>query len=249
MVFPQGLYSAEAITALKACGYLAAVNSEATPATQPESLNLRDLLGVALTKFEDFPLFGRRYPYDLSAFAFDLFIGKPALAVEHHLYFRNGYGSLEAFVDRLNGLDQRLEWCDLGTICSRSCLTRVGADGDVQVRFYTNRFSLTNQGTTIRRYSLVRQQKADEAVSITVDGCERHASRENGQLRLKISLDPGQTVYIRGASIEADLGGRTLRDPLFHTARVRIRRHFSEFRDNYLDTSRVVNAFVAAARN
>ena len=115
MVFPQGLFSAEAIAALKGAGYLAAVNSDVFPSTQPESLHLRDLLDVAIAKFADFPLFGRRYPGDLAEFAFDLFMGKPALAVEHHGYFRHGYAALESFVERLNGLDERLEWSDLAS--------------------------------------------------------------------------------------------------------------------------------------
>ena len=81
MVFPQGLFSAEALPALKAAGYLAAVNTELSPSTNSRSLSLRDLLDVAVTRFADFPVFGRHYPNELAEFAFDLFLGKPALAV------------------------------------------------------------------------------------------------------------------------------------------------------------------------
>lgn len=101
MVFPQGLFSPEAITALKASGYLAAVNTDLCPSTRTEPLAVRDLLEVALTRFVDFPLFSRRYPQDVAEFALDLFMGKPALAVEHHGYFRNGYSALESFATRV----------------------------------------------------------------------------------------------------------------------------------------------------
>src|SRR5207248_2798636 len=118
----------EAMAALKAVGYLAAINSYLSPSTRPETLTLRDLLQVAVMRFADFPLFGRRYPRDVAEFAFDLFLGKPALAVEHHGYFRDGYQSLHAFVQDLSRLDARLEWTTVGNICSQACLTRVAKD-------------------------------------------------------------------------------------------------------------------------
>ncbi|PYI89806.1 MAG: hypothetical protein DME26_00200, partial [Verrucomicrobia bacterium] len=165
-------------------------------------------------------------------------------------YFRNGCAALESFVERLNGLDERLEWSDLGTICSHACSTRVGADGEVQVRFYTSRFSLTNRGTTSRKYSLVRRQRADgPSPSVTVDGREWHAQREDGHLRVSLSLDPGQTANITVSSGETDLIGPRWRTSPLHYAKVLIRRHLSEFRDNHVDTSRVLSAIVATARS
>src|SRR5262252_284044 len=83
MVFPQGLFSTGAMAALKAAGYLAAVNSDLCPSNGSGTLTLRDVLEVAVTRFSGFPLFGRRYPRELAEFALDLFVGKPALAVEH----------------------------------------------------------------------------------------------------------------------------------------------------------------------
>jgi hypothetical protein len=249
MVFPQGLFSAEAMTALKACGYLAAVNSDVFPSTQPESRPLRDLLDVAISGSDDFPLFGRRYPHDPAEFAFDLFMGKPALAVEHHGYFRNGYAALESFVERLNGLDARLEWSDLGTICSRACLARVGADGDVQVRFYTSRFSLTNCEAAARKYCLTRRQTSDgPAPSVTIDGHKCAVQHEDGYLRVNLSLDPGQTADIRTSAGEFDLAGPRRRAWPLHGMKVLLRRRLSEFRDNHLDTNRVLSAIAATAR-
>src|SRR5690349_17470483 len=130
MVFPQCRFSAEAIRALKATGYLAAVNGAICPSTMPDSLTLKDCMEVAVTKFADFPMFGRRYPQNLAEFAFDLFMGKPALGVEHHGFFQNGYQALEEFVEGLSGLDERLEWSNLATICSSSSVTRTTRNGD-----------------------------------------------------------------------------------------------------------------------
>jgi len=128
MVFPRGRFSTEAVAALKATGYLAAINGDVCPAS--EKATLRDLLQVAVTRFSDFPLFGRRYPRDLAEFAFDIFVGKPAVAVEHHGYFQDGYGALESFVEQLNALDDRLEWTNLATICSHAHLPKTADDGD-----------------------------------------------------------------------------------------------------------------------
>ena len=249
MVFPQGRYSAEAVTALKAAGYLAGVNGAVCPSTMPEALALRELLEVAVTRFAEFPLFGRRYPRDLAEFAFDLFMGKPALAVEHHGYFRNGYAPLETFVEGLNALEERLEWTNLATICSEACLTKVAATGEVHVRFYTSRFSLRNSGTETRRYVLFQRQTHDGPLpSVTVDGCEWDCEREGDLLKICLSLGPGQSAAVRVIADEAYSAGLSPRLTQTHNMRVRIRRLLCEFRDNYVDTTEVLERIVSAAR-
>jgi hypothetical protein len=250
MVFPQGLFSVEAIAALKASGYLAAVNSDVFPSTEPESLRLGELLDVAITKCDDFPLFGRRYPRDLAEFAFDLFMGKPALAVEHHGYFRHGYTALESFVDRLNSLDERLQWSSLGTICSRASLTRDTRDGDHHVRFYTNRFMLTNRGTRASTYFLARRDSVNgPPPAVTVNGREWERTLEGGQLQFCVSLSPGDTADIKVGCHDADTVVASWYETTLHRVKVRIRRHLSEFRDNKLDTNRALTAIATTARN
>lgn len=248
MVFPQGLFSAEAMAALKASGYLAAVNSDLYPSARSHTLALRELLDVAVTSFGDFPLFSRRYPRDLSEFALDLFLGKPVLAVEHHKYFRHGYGPLESFVEQLNGLDRRLEWTDLGTICSRASLTRTSDSGEVHVRFYTNRFRLTNTGTSRRAYVLhQRLTSGGPFPTVSVNGHTPARELVEGDLLFHLSLDAGQAADV---SVSSGRGGVTHspRKPTrMHDAKVRIRRHLSEFRDNHVDTSPTLSALVTLA--
>jgi biofilm PGA synthesis N-glycosyltransferase PgaC len=250
MVFPQGLFSPEAITALKASGYLAAVNTNLCPSMKTEMLAVRDLLEVAVTRFADFPLFGRRYPREVAEFALDLFMGKPALAVEHHGYFRDGYNALETFIARVNALEERLEWTNLATICSHACLTRTTEDGDVYVRFYTSRFWLKNDGTQTRRYILLRRETPDgSSPSVTINGRGQEYEREDGNLKIRLSLDAGQTAEIRVLFGGPDSAGFSCPQTRIHNARVWVRRMQCEFRDNYLDTNRVLNAIVSAARN
>jgi hypothetical protein len=236
MIFPQGLFSSEAMAALDASGYLAAVNTSLCPSTMPGTLVLRDLLEVALTKFADFPLFGRRYPQNLAEFAFDLFMGKPALAVEHHRYFRSGYKELAMFVTGLKALDERIEWAGLGRLCSRACLTKTAENGDVYVRFYTRRFWLRNDGTQTHRYILLRQRTpSDRLPSVAVDGHDWDCEQENGNLKICLSLDPGQTADIQVLPDDSESFGSSRRQTEVPNARVWIRRHLCEFRDNYVD--------------
>ena len=248
MVFPQGLFSCEAIKALGACGYLAAVNTELHPANRPQALMLRDLLDVAVTAFDNFPLFGRHYPTDLSAFAFDLFLGKPTLVVEHHGYFRNGYRPLENFVQQLNALDERLEWSSLATVCSRACLKRVTAQGDIDVRFYTNQFRLANSAAGPQTYSLFRKQTAEKPLpDVTVNGYPWARTQEDDDLKVVLSLQPGEAADIR---ILAQSAAATVpwRPTVAHRSRVLARRLLCEFRDNHLETNRLFRRLLSQAR-
>ena len=75
-----------------------------------DDLKVGDFLRPAVTRYNGFPIFQRRYPRRLFDFAFDLFLGKPALVVEHHDYFSNGCGKLEEFVAELYKLEPALSW-------------------------------------------------------------------------------------------------------------------------------------------
>jgi hypothetical protein len=250
MVFPQGLFSAEAVAALKASGYLAAVNSDLYPSDKSHTLTLRELLDVAVTTFADFPLFSRRYPRDLSEFALDLFLGKPALVVEHHGYFRDGYAALESFVEQLNGLDRRLEWTDLGTICSRACLTRTSEDGAVHVRFYTSRFRLTNTAAGRQTYVLHQRRTSGEPLPpVSVSGRTVACEAVEGDLRFTLSLEAGQAADVSVPSDRGGVVGSARKATRIQDVGVRIRRHLSEFRDNHVDTSRTLSAIVALGRS
>jgi len=249
MVFPQGLFSLEAMAALKASGYLTAVNTALCPSTMNQALDVRDLLDVAVTKFEGFPMFGRRYPKDVAGFALDLFLGKPALAVEHHGYFRDGYNALETFVKKVNSLDERLEWTNLETICSRACLTKTDENGDVYVRLYTNHFWLTNEGTQTRRYVLLSRQSPDgPSPTVTINGCGLYYEREGGDVKIRLSLDAGQTAEIAILLSGLDCAGFSRPQTAFHNVRVWVRRILCEFRDNYVDTNWILSAVIPKTR-
>jgi hypothetical protein len=97
MVFPQGIFSNEALEALKKNNYLAAVNTEAMP--------------VNGHIFSNFPFFLRYKPEDVTDWVSD-----PIFIVLHHDYFKNGYKRLTDFVDGLNARFKKVKWDSLGNI-------------------------------------------------------------------------------------------------------------------------------------
>jgi hypothetical protein len=239
MVFPRGRFSAEAVAALRASGFLATVNGDVWPLNMPHTL--RDLLEVAVTRFSDVPLFSRRYPRDLAEFAFDLFMGKPVLTAEHHGYFREGYAALTTFVRRLRHLDPRLEWSSLATICSTACLTRTTAEGNTDVQFYANRFSMRNNGRYAQTYTLFRRIGPDASLPrVTVNGRESGCDRNEDCVRIVLSLESGQAVDIRVESGATRYADKPWRATTIQNAGVGARRLLGEFRDNYVDTTRVL---------
>ena len=250
MVFPQGLFSAEALCALKASGYLAAVNTDSVPTSSPVALKLSDLLEVAVTRFAGVPLFGRHYPRDVAEFALDIFLGKPVLAVEHHSYFRDGYEPLENFVAQLNHMDDCLEWRSLGEICSQACLTRTTAEGEIQVRFYTDRFSLTNAGSAPQKYVLFPRQWADEDMPrITCDGHELECEKAQGQVRITLVLNSGQSAQIAIHPANTFTSVAPWRGTALHNFGVSVRRFLCELRDNRVDTSRTLSLILSGVRS
>ena len=237
------------MSALNESGYLAAVNTQMSPSTMPEALSLRDLLDVAVTRFGDFPLFGRRYPNNLGEFAFDLFMGKPALVVEHHGYFRDGYRALEEFVAGLNALDERIKWTNLGNICSRACLYRTHSNGDVQARFYTNRFELENDTERKQNYELFYSLSSGEPLpSVTVDGRAWGSEREENNLKLRLSLNPGRKANIQILAVGEDTTDLVRGKTIAYEATVRARRLLCEFRDNYVDTNPVLRRILTGGK-
>jgi hypothetical protein len=250
MVFPQGLFSGQALKALEASGYLAAINTDVCPSNLPKAVALRDLLDVAVTPGADLPLFGRQYPRDPAEFAFYLFLGKPAFVVEHHGYFRNGYEALRKFVERLNSLDERLVWKNPATVCSRAALKKITADGDIHVRFYTSRFQFVNSGTQTQSYVFSRRRIAGSPLpAVTVNGHPCLQEQKDGNLLVRLSLGPGEKAEIRILSDDL-LAARAIgwRPPPVHNMKVFVRRILCEVRDNHLETNRLFEKLMRRAR-
>jgi hypothetical protein len=251
MVLPYGLFSPQALEVLSACGYLAAIGAGLIPSDIPQALTLRHLLDAAITSFGDFPLFMRLRPVDIPGFAFALFLGKPALLVAHHDYFGKGYEALTNLSKQLNDLDDRLEWSNLGNVCSRVCLKRVTPQGDVHVRFYTDRFWLANNGTRTQTFLLSRRRTPKGPLpEVTVNGRPHAREQRNDTLVFNLSLDPGQQADIRILPRPPATAAPDLWQPTFaYRAKVFVACALREIRDNYVHTNRLLAALLSRVYN
>ena len=172
MVFPQGRFSTGALTALKANNYLAAVNSSPSPAHSGSygSLTVADFLTPAVTRHGGFPVFVRRYPAGLEQFAFDLFFGKPLLAVEHHAYFKDGGARLAEFVTRINSF-KKLQWTGLHDIMKKSYLEREISSEITACRLYTNHHVIENHAERDRTFIVTKFETGDVPIQhVLVNG-------------------------------------------------------------------------------
>ena len=235
MVFPQGQFSKAAIQALRSANYIAAVNSTCFPTDyEPDDLKIADFLWPAVTCFGGFPIFQRRYPRDACEFALDLFLGKPALLVEHHEFFRDDCKAIEEVVAALQRIEPRLSWPSLTTQLMRSNLRRRLDNGCTEVRFFTRRFQLVPRGAEPCRHVLSKLEPDSSIVKdVLVDGTSTPFGFEDGFLKIEIETNERQpkNIEILDQTVQP-LPVRSF--GVAHNARVFVRRGLSEFRDGTL---------------
>jgi len=249
MVFPQGIFSSASIEALQRAGYLAAINSTSFPVDGPSAFPLRELLGVVVERFANFPVFARRYPETLAETALNLFLGKPALLVEHHGYFRNGFARLRAAVEAINGMEPRLKWMSPEQVCARASLSRAhGRDGSTEIRFFCDRLQFQNASGSAGTFLFRRRNSGqDAAIRFRGDDAPGSTVIADGDLIAERTLLPGESADIKICRPNRPSRGMEARKPRYN-AGVFLRRRFSELRDNYLDKSRSLTMAYAAIR-
>jgi hypothetical protein len=236
MVFPQGKFSGAAIRALRSSGYLAAVNSTCFP-TDPgaEPLTIADFLRPAITRFHGFPIFQRRYPRRLFDFAFDIFLGRPALIVQHHGDFSAGYRQLEEFVNGLYKMEPKLTWSALSDQLMQSCTMRSRSQGWAEVQFFTARFRFENTLPKRATFAFSKREPDGSVVaSVLVDGTSVPFSVDDGLLRFEHEIGSGQGIDVRVVDRSGLPVPAFKRPGVIHAVGVSTRRALSELRDNTL---------------
>src|SRR5262249_43008755 len=188
---PQGKFSSTSLGVLKSQNYLAAVNSSVKPQDLADAhgLTLADLLVPAIFKYNTFPLYMRRYPRNLVDFAFDLFLGKPALMVEHHGYLKDGSDSVRDFTAGLNSLSPKLQWLGLGELVRKTHLQRNIAPDIIEYRIFANRQVIENLAPRAKKFIVLKPE--DNKIPIeaaTVNGKPQPYIIEGGQMRLPLEV-------------------------------------------------------------
>jgi len=240
MVFPGGHFSSAALKALKETNYLAAVNStEFAVDCDPGALRLRDVLDVALMRYSNFPLFIRRYPDRIAEFALDLFLGRPALVVAHHEYFKDGYEPIQAFAEQINRLSEGIKWCGLREVARHTAQRRLGDDGEVYVRFFSNELVVANPEPVVRRFQLLRDWDSTTALpAVILRGTQVPVQRSENGFCLDLDLQPGEVLELKVAAARGPVENGDAKESLGYRTKVFARRHLCEFRDNYISRGR-----------
>lgn len=240
MVFPGGHFSTAAIDSLKTANYVAAVNSTEFATDLPRGvLRIRDVLGIAVMRYSNFPIFIRRYPNRIAEFALDLFLGRPALIVVHHEDFKNGYSGIQDFAEQLNRLSGGIKWCGLEEIARRSYVVKRGANGEMDARLYTDDAIVENPEQQNRRFHISRAlSEKGELPPLAINGEIVSAHSEDGGLAVSWELKSGEQAHVSLRTAEGVASDSLDAGPLFYRINVRARRYLCEFRDNYVDPFR-----------
>jgi hypothetical protein len=236
VVFPQGVFSTKTMLVLKAQNFLAAVNSGHSPGNECVDLPLSELLQPAILKYNDFPLFLRKYvravkPEDV---AFNVFFGRPVLLVEHHEVFKDVERLLET-VKMINRLVPDIRWTNLQTVVENAYLARCCRDGTRQVRAYANVVRIENASDEPQKCSVewFHSRVADVKNLLRGGTPIPRFGLESGGVGLTLELPPNSLQRLTVVN-RNDFPVFQARQTFRGRRKAFYRRSLSEFRDKYL---------------
>ena len=243
MVFPQGVFSSSCPDILKQNDFLASVNTEIVPVDSHNSrTRIRDAWDVAIMTYGDFPIFTRRYPWHgLENFAFDLLLGKPCLIVTHQDLFKDAGEQLIHLIDCLNSLKCSLNWNALGEVIRKACRKRSIGPGTEEVEMFGSELVIANP-SELEIVAKVRKKKGKSG-DIEEVFCDRQPvawELDEGYLLFRHRILPRSKACCKVEYRKHGTDGMTRRSLKFE-ASVAARRVLSEFRDNYVSQSPILN--------
>jgi hypothetical protein len=251
MVFPQGVFSVEAMACLRPGGYLAAVNTEVADYQREASVTFQDLLSPALLCYNGTPLFTRRRPESGTVnFAIDSFLGKPCLVVLHHDFFKGGIRNLEELVNTLAKFQPRLSWDSLENIARGCAMSKPAADGTKTVRIFADSAVIRIEEGQGEELIILKSETDKHKISrVELNGRSAQFSFENGFMSVNVGSLTDQTVSVRMIPADSAQGSIT-ESSLRERARVAARRYLCEMRDSYQASSeRLLRSARAVARS
>jgi hypothetical protein len=240
MVFPQGIFSEAAMSALKHTDLIAAVNNDVICADpHPRAITISDVWDIAVMRYSNFPIFTRRYPWEgIENFAFDALLGKPVIIIIHHDYCSDHCRRLVDFIDRLNALKCRLTWRSLGDVVRRSCRQRELSPDSVEVEMYGTELRVENRSEQAKRF-LIRRRESDPSTikEIRAESGQIAWNSFEDRITFEIELNPGES---RTVSVKFhDLRGYGYsRESVSYQVKTMLRRYLCEMRDNYITPAR-----------
>jgi hypothetical protein len=239
MVFPQGVFSEAAMSALKRTNLIASVNSDIISADpHPRTITISDVWDIAVMRYP-FPLFTRRYPWEgIENFAFDALLGKPAISIIHHDYCSDHCARLVNFVQQVNTLQCAPTWRNLGDVVRRSCRQRLDSTGAMEVEMYGTELRIENRFDQPKRFSIRRRECEASAIQqICTDDQEVAWKQVDECINFEIDLKAGENRVIK-IKFHDLVGKERNEDNLPYRFRTMLRRYLCEMRDNYVEPMR-----------
>jgi hypothetical protein len=236
MVFPQGVFSEAATRVLKSSNLIAAVNNDTISAdAQPRAITIAEVWDTAVMSYGNFAIFTRRYPWDgIENFAFDVLLGKPVLIVIHHDFCSDGGQNLIEFIESINSLHCRLEWCSLEEAVSRSCRQRELSADLADVEMYGNQLWLRNHSSHAKRFAIQKREQDPSVIqTVEADSVSLDWKFCGSYIEFAVELNPGASKTIRIKFRPLDLNSSS-RKRLGYRLKTMMRRYLSEARDNYV---------------
>jgi len=240
-VFPQGCFSVNAMKVLKANNFLASINSEIFPCEGKADLKLSDLLDPVITYYSTFPLFYRRYARDINEFAFDLFLGKPILIVEHHAFLKDKYHKLTNFVNQINKIDKELSWDSLENIIKNTFAWKLLDKDTLMIKMFAKDAIITNNTNYKKKLYIVKNEDGN----VQIDNILLNKSNltvftiKNDLLQFQAEIKPYSELRVEIEYKNRYTNG-TREVKLIYKIGVFIRRRLSELRDNYLSKNEIL---------
>jgi hypothetical protein len=236
MVFPQGVFSEAAMSALRHTGLIGAVNNDTISADpHPRAIRISDVWDIAVMGYSNFPLFTRRYPWEgIENFAFDILLGKPCIVIIHHDFCQNGYQRLIKFIDRVNALKCPLSWRSLGDVVRRSCRQRELSPDTVEVEMYGTELRVGNRSGQPGRFLIGRRESDPSAIKEVSAGARPIEWKfSEDRITFEVELTAGQSQTVAVTFHDLSENGRSS-EHVSYKVRTMLRRYLSEVRDNYV---------------
>jgi hypothetical protein len=242
MVFPQGVFSRTAIHALKGSDFIGVVNSEVISSDAENCpIKISDFWSIGLMNYDSFPIFTRRDPWQgVENFAFDILLGKPCIAVVHHNDCHDDCRHVVEFIDRLNRLNARLEWRDLGAVVRRSFRLRKLSFNAAEVEMFGKEMILENAGGETKYFCVrKRESSPDQIQEIRAGFKSVQWTHAPDGISFRITLKPRQSQTVRVVFREFSANGIANENSfagadVAYWMKATFRRYLCEIRDNYV---------------
>jgi hypothetical protein len=161
-------------------------------------------------------------------------LGKPAILVEHHEFFRNGPGGVEKFVAELARVRPGIRWTSLAETARRTHQRRRLADHRHAIQFFTDEFEMETELGAAAEYVFSRRLPETPAVrSVSVNGARTDFAHRDGRLSFTVASGASPRLCVRVEVERVEPAGRPSRGLKYH-AGLALRRGLSEFRDNVI---------------